>query len=309
MTNLTPRLFQDFTDLQAMVALCQSLRQKGQVIYPIAADLYEELADPAVQASARLWVDDHQQLVGFAYVNHYQNLVDAFDAAWLSPEMEPELVAWALSAVKQRNIAHDENQILDASALETDLTRIEFLQRQGFERQPEISLLFARPLDMEIPEPHLPAGFVIRPMQGEAEIEAYVSLHRAAFGSGNMTADYRLAILHAPDYISELDLVAVAPDGRLAAFCVCQIFPDDLPRAGGSKEGWTDPVGTHPVYQRQGLAKALLLTGIRRLQARGIDTALLGTSSTNLRMRSLASSAGFRKVSTTLWFTKELITK
>ncbi len=46
-----------------------------------------------------------------------------------------------------------------------------------------------------------------------------------------MTVEYRQAIMRAPDYIPELDLVVQAPDGDLAAFWICQIFPDDSPRA------------------------------------------------------------------------------
>ena len=93
MSNLTSRPYTVAVDLPRMVSLCHSLRQKGQVIYPIAADLYEELADPAVQATVRLWQDHSEQLVGFAYVNRYQNLVGVFDAARLSPHIGWEIIA------------------------------------------------------------------------------------------------------------------------------------------------------------------------------------------------------------------------
>jgi mycothiol synthase len=139
---------------------------------------------------------------------------------------------------------------------------------------------------------------------GMAEIEAYVDLHRAAFGTEIMTTAYRQSIMNSPDYIPEIDLVAAAPDGSLAAFCMCQIFPDDTPRAGGKKEGWTDPVGTHPDHRCLGLAKALITTGMHLLRERGIDTALLGTSSTNDAMLRTAESLGYRRVSTTLWFSR-----
>lgn len=304
--NLTSHLYHNVSDLQAMVALCQSLRQNGQMIYPIAADLYEELADPLVQASARIWEDHRQQAVGFAYVNRYQNLVDAFDARLLTPDLAAELVAWAVAAMQRRNQETGETQTLDASALESDLQRISFLERHGFKRQAESSLLYACALDGEIPSPALPEGFTIRPLQGEDELEAYVALHRAAFGTGNMSIEYRQAIMHAPDYIPELDLVAVAPDGELAGFCVCQVFPDDSPRAGGRKEGWTDPLGTHPDYRRRGLAKALILTGMRLLKGRGMDQVLLGTSSENLAMQSLAKALGFQVATNTLWFCKPI---
>ena len=99
----------------------------------------------------------------------------------------------------------------------------------------------------------------------------------------------------------------MAPDRALAALCVCQIFPDDAPRAGGLKEGWTDPVATHPDYRRQGLARALILTGMQLLRERGMDTALLGTSSENRAMLALASSLGFLVASNTLWYSKKVV--
>ena len=259
-----------------------------------------------MQSSACLWEDQRQQLAGFAYVSSYQNLVDVFDPQQLTPALENELIAWAVSAVQRRNQEKNVTLTLDASTLETDLSRIEFLERHGFVRQAESSILMACPLVEPLPNAQLPPGFTIRPMGGEAELEAYVTLHRAAFGSGNMTVEYRRAIMSAPDYIPELDLVAVAPDGELAAFCVCQIFPDDSPRAGGNREGWTDPLGTHPDYRRRGLAKALVLTGMRLLKARGIDMVILGTSSENTAMQCTAQSIGFRNVSNTLWYCKSV---
>ena len=287
-----------------MTALTQALRAAGQMVYPIAADLYEELADLEVQAAVRLWEDDRRQLVGFAYVSQYQNLVDVFEAGEFTPAIETEMVDWAVTAMQRRNQESGKTETLDASALESDLPRLAFLERHGFQRQAESSILMACPLDQPIPAPQLPPGFSIRPMSGEAEIEAYVALHRAAFGTGNMTVEYRRTIMSAPDFIPELDLVAVAPNGELAAFCVCQIFPDDAPRAGGHKEGWTDPMGTRPTYQRLGLAKALILTGMRLLKERGMDMAILGTSSQNLAMQRTAEAVGFRKATNTLWYCK-----
>ncbi|MBN2147921.1 MAG: GNAT family N-acetyltransferase [Anaerolineales bacterium] len=304
MSALIFRTYAGAADLQAMIELIQSLRGRGCQVYPIAADLYEELADAEVQSSARLWEYKRQQLAGFAYVSSYQNLVDVFDPQQLTPALENELIAWAMSVVQRRNQEKSVTLTLDASTLETDLSRIEFLERHGFVRQAESSILMACPLVEPLPIAQLPPGFTIRPMGAEAELEAYVALHRAAFGSGNMTVEYRRAIISTPDYIPELDLVAVAPDGELAAFCVCQIFPDDSPRAGGNREGWTDPLGTHPAYRRRGLAKALILTGMCLLKKRGMDTAILGTSSENTAMQRTAQVIGFRAISNTLWYCK-----
>ena len=304
MNLLTSRLYTGPADLQAMIDLAQALRARGQKVYPIATDLYEELADTDAQVAARLWETAQGELVGFVYVNQYQNLVDVFDTDEMTLDLEAEMVAWVVSAMQRRNQERNYIHPLDAYVLEDDLPRQAFLERHGFQRRAETSILLSRSFDQPIAEPQLPQGFAIRPMGGEAEVEAYVALHRAAFGTDNMTVEYRRTIMSAPDYIPELDLVAVAPNGDLAAFCVCQIFPDDTPRAGGQKEGWTDPVGTHPNYQRLGLAKALLLAGMRTLKERGVDTALLGTSSTNTAMQHTAEAVGFRNASNTLFYSK-----
>lgn len=299
------RSYTSADDLPAMLRLMDELRRRGQRVYPIAADLHEELADPEVQVTARLWKTG-QELIGFAYINRYQNMVDVFVESEFTPARQAEMMDWLVTAARQRNQVQGETQTLDASALDDDLPRLEMLARFGFIPQAETSLLLGCPLAGEIPDPQLPPGFTIRPLGGMAELEDYVNLHRAAFGTDNMTLDYRRSIMSAPDYLPELDLVAVAPNGELAAFCHCQIFADDAPRAGGKKEGWTDPLGTHPACRRLGLAKALILTGMRLLQARGIDTALLGTSSANLAMQQVAGSIGFHPVSNTLWYCKEL---
>lgn len=290
-------------DLPALIHLTETLRAAGQRVYPIAADLYEELDDPDAQVSARLW-EEGGRLLGFAYISRWQNVVDAFDTEAFSPLVQAEMMDWLVEAARQRNRVKGETLSLDAGALEDDLPRRTLLERFGFVRQAESSLLMACALDGALPAPQLPDGFTIRPMGGAAELDAYVALHRAAFGTQNMSLDYRRSIMNAPGYLPELDLVAVAPDGELAGFCMGQIFADDAPRAGGKKEGWTDPVGTHPAYRRLGLARALILSGMGLLRERGLDTALLGTSSTNIAMQRVAAGIGFHVASNTLFFSK-----
>ncbi len=117
-----------------------------------------------------------------------------------------------------------------------------------------------------------------------------------------MTAARRLAIMRAPTYERVLDLVAVAPDGELAAFCICSVEEP----AGAKTVGFTDSIGTHPRYRRHGLAKALVTAGLRLLRQRGVATAELGTSSANKPMRRLAEALGFGRASEKLWFSKKV---
>jgi ribosomal protein S18 acetylase RimI-like enzyme len=120
-----------------------------------------------------------------------------------------------------------------------------------------------------------------------------------------MTTEERLSMMTTPEYDPSLDLVAVAPGGALAAYCMCYISAEENARTGRNN-GCTDPVATHPRFQRLGLARALLLHGLRLLRARGMDFARLGTSSDNIAMQRAAQSVGFRLEFANVWFEKPL---
>ena len=97
-----------------------------------------------------------------------------------------------------------------------------------------------------------------------------------------------------PVYAGALDLVVVppSPHGKpplMAAFAVA--WSDLVSRAG-----LCEPVGTHPNYQRQGLAKALLLAGLGRLQAGGLRTATVCVEDDNPAALKRYESVGFEPV-------------
>ena len=72
-----------------------------------------------------------------------------------------------------------------------------------------------------------------------------------------------LGFMRSVAYVPDHDLVAVAPDGRVAAFTV--FWPDtELSLAQ------FEPVGTDPDFQRLGLGRAVLLDAFRRLEQSGI---------------------------------------
>ena len=300
----TSRLYSGVADLQSMLDLLITIRPTERITdFPSAVDLRELLALSAVQDNTRLWFDADDRLVGFAFVDHYQNLRFEFDPRLVSPGIESEVVAWGEACIRRAMQASGESLTLDASCRDADTDRIALLERHGFVQKALRSLHMARSLYGPIPTPQIPAGFSIRHVTGEHEAEALVGLHRAAFGTENMTVEERLAMMRVPDYDLELDLLAVAPDGRLAAYCMVSISQEENLRTGRN-EGYTDPVATHPDFQRRGLAKALLLTGLHTLQQRGMDMALLGTSGDNVAMQRTAEAVGFRVQSTTLWFSK-----
>lgn len=287
-----------------MIDLLVAVRQMGRIAdYPSAVDLHELFALSSIQTNTRLWFDANSQLVGFTFVDAYQNLYFEFDQKVLDDAIESEIMAWGEACIQRAMQESGKTLTLDASCRDDDPQRRAFFERHGFVIEDIRSLHMVRSLHKPIRLPQLPAGFRIRQAAGEQEVEALVTLHRAAFGTEHMTVEERLAMMRVPEYEPALDLLAVAPDGTLAAYCMCSISQEENKRTN-RQEGYTDPVATHPDYQRLGLAQALLLTGFRELKQHGMATAVLGTSSQNIPMQRTAEAVGFQVQSTKLWFSK-----
>ncbi len=307
MTRSAYRPYASVHDLEAMLDLLLKVRPADRISgYPSPVDLRELLALPHVQRNTRLWFNSEGGMVGFTLVDHYDNLLFEFEPQVFTPEIEGEIMDLGLTCIQRAMVEQGETLTLDASCRADDTQRVAFLTRQGFERQKIQSLHMVRPLDQPIPAAQFPEGFTVRHVAGKEEVEALVALHRAATGTENMTTEERLAMMSGPEYDPELDLLAVAPDGRLAAYCVCFISQEENTRTGRN-EGYTDPVGTRPDFQRRGLARALMLTGLRALKQRGMDFAVLGTSSENVAMQRTAKAVGFHVESTTLWFSRPVV--
>jgi len=91
-------------------------------------------------------------------------------------------------------------------------------------------------------------------------------------------------IQNAPLYRRDLDMVAITPEGAVAAFCT--IWFDDVTRTA-----YFEPVGTAPAYQRRGLGKAVMCEGLRRLKRMGATLAFVGSYSPPAH--ALYASVGF----------------
>ncbi len=305
MTALRSRPYAGPADLPALQALWPECRPAAwQTDFPSPTELAEILAGGQVAARTRVWEDGYGRVCAYASVDDYHNLW--FDRlSEVTGADEDELVARGVACARDWEASGEAEAgaTLDTMCRSEDQARIVLLRRHGFTEQAVRTLHFVRSLTEPIPEPQLPAGYAIRPLAGEGEVEALVALHRAAFGTEYMTVAERLTSMRPPDYDPSLDLVAIAPDGSLAAYCFCAIYTEEN-RLSGRNDGVTDPVATHPAHQGRGLARALLCAGMRLLQARGTACAVLGTSSDNLAMQAVARATGYRVDLELTWFSR-----
>ena len=106
---------------------------------------------------------------------------------------------------------------------------------------------------------------------------------------GDVSGPQYAGLMQMPGYECDLDVVAVAPDGAIAAYVNCWCDP-----VNGM--GDFGPVGARPAYRRQGLTRAVLCEGMRRLQAAGMDRVGVSTGISNDAARRLYESVGFRVV-------------
>jgi mycothiol synthase len=289
-------LLRDESDVQLIREFIMHLPFESTVV-----GFEESMLLASVKSTTRLW-QHNGTVVGFAFVDDYNNLRFEFETNSLSAQLEDEIIEWGITCVKTRNTETGADKTLDASFKTENTWQIKMLERAGFIRSQQRTLSYARPLFQHIEAHAFPPGFSLRCVTGEHEVDNLVGLHRAAFGTENMTVAHRIAIMHAPAYQRELDLVIVAADGELAAFCICG-FEAVM---GSEKAGFTDPIGTHPRYRRQGLAKAVITAGLQRLRSGGASFVKLSTLSTNIPMQRLAESLGFVCVSEKVWFSKEV---
>ena len=150
-------------------------------------------------------------------------------------------------------------------------------------------------------KPGLPDGFIIRSLAGDDEVDAYVEMHREVFESKSMTQEWRRRTLKRPEYVPALDLVAVAPDGQLAGFCINWLNK----QPPSSMSGQVEPLGVRKEYRKLGLGRCLLLEGLRRLQEHGAKAMYVETDNYRDEAFMLYESVGYQVLEDVLVYRKD----
>ena len=299
--QFSSRLYRDYTDLEKMRRfLIQARGRLGHLsgYFHVGDLLWRMFSDGWFQPKQdiRLWFDGADHLVGFAwYYSRDQSLdVQIFPQ---NAALAKEMYAWGESCLLAEANGNGHKR-LTAGAIETDSQRIALLTDMGYEKQENFYIHYLRPLSSALSPHQLPPDFTICHLN-DGDVAAKVDLQRAAFRSSQMTEKIYRGVRQAPGYIPELDLAVVTPDGRFAAFCVCWLDPVN-------RIGEFEPVGTHPDFQRQGLASAVIIAGMQRLQAFGANQAFVLSQGDNQAANALYQSLGFQAAMRDYDYTKQL---
>ncbi len=305
----SPHPFRDERDLPGMLDVLVRGRQANNGSYYIhTGDLKWWLYYPPLEGEywdhIYLWDDPEQpgRCLGWALIS--PNWV-GFDV-YAQPELRGSERARAMYLWAEEQATHIAREIGKPTiymlwGLHTDDVLARHFRQRGYHlRRGYIHL--TRELEGAIPETNVPEGFVLRACRGEAEVTARARSQYGAFGSSAAFADYEQRFrnfMHSPVYDPELDVVCVAQDGRVGAFCIVWIDPIN-------RVGLFEPVGTHPDFQRRGLGRAVMLEGLRRLKERGMQAAIVSSNEDNQAGINLYEAVGFQQANRLGTYEKEV---
>jgi mycothiol synthase len=311
--NIQARPYRDATDfvcLRRLLIAGSQANISASYMHPGCLD-FDTHCPPSEyenRRNLRLWerVDEGQpSLEAWAMFWQHEGTFDLFVSPALhgTPAHEAvmdEYVAWAAARAREAGL----KQIAPFWVLDYDTVMIRLMQERGFVVIPADlpPPLFERSLEA-LPAICLPDGFTV---QGVRNLDDGWLRARVTHGAFNQSTDEwendaaRYAqFMGSAVYDGERDLFVRSPDGRGASACTIWFDPVNA-------VGLFEPVGTHPDFQGQGLGKAVMAEGLRRMHAGGMRRAIVGFDPTNAAALALYTSMGFRASCYFVMYRKEL---
>ena len=173
-------------------------------------------------------------------------------------------------------ISDNGKQELIAWVNATDDSTKELFTKYGYVRSKFLAEYMRRRFfSQPIPNSTPPSGYSVRALGDESELPARSWLSWKVFHPDEPDEKYQgwewyKNVQRVPLYRRDLDIVVVADDGELAAFCT--VWFDDVTRTAVF-----EPVGTHPNHQKRGLGKAVMSEGLRRAERLGATLATVSS--------------------------------
>lgn len=246
--------------------------------------IYENLRGRGpVGELVQVW-QDGPDIVGLAVNGRFGEAFDVFTAPALrgSPAEERMLRVAAETTGALTTQPHVGTDVFDC-----DTARIGLLTRLGFARFRVWDDVRERSLHGWTRQDAAVPGFTIRPAT-MADADGLAEARNASFGAEWTGVLYRDEVMAKPGYDPAREIVAVAPDGRIAAYTVYWVD-------GRNQTGHFEPVGTHSAFRRRGLARAVMVEAMARMVDAGMATVTVNHNAENDAARRLYESLGFAK--------------
>ena len=256
-----------------------------------------------------LWFDENQQLVAWVVLQSPFWTIDYVCHPEYESHLHREILSWAdqrAQTVKNTPYARSAWFVMVFSGQNN---RIRDLENAGFKCQSDVGedswskVLMRRSshTPVKVYKPRS-AGFTVRSLAGEKEVQNYVELHQSVFESKNMTIDLRMRTLQHPNYKSDLDIVVESPDKRLVAFSICSFDENSM-------KGHVEPLGSHKDFRQYGLGLVALSEGLRRLQSLGAQNIFVETDNYRNTAFRLYESFDFQVIQDVLVYRKDYETE
>ncbi len=244
---------------------------------------------PGWNRQVRLWETEDGRLVGAAHPDGGGDAV-----LQLHPDyghIAEEMMSWAEDHLGAPTEDGKQRQ-LHVFAYEYDSACRRLLEERGYEKTTWGGVMRRLRLGSKpLPQVVMAEGYGLRTTRAgdERECERVASLFNAAFNRDCHTAGEICGFwATSPSYRRDLELVAEAPDGSLAAL-IGMIYEE------ANQFGLFEPVCTHPDHIRKGLASALMFEGMHRVKALGAVEVYVATGDMVPANR-LYESVGFTEV-------------
>lgn len=296
------RKAEDFYRAQA--ALMQWVKRAGHRNYLHKGDIGHRLFnncygfDPA--EVFRYWLDADGEIAAFALLSAQRHFLELHLAPPLMcSSLHGALFQYCEGAI--RRFGERIGKPLKEIALEADSRDskyVDFIRARGYSLDKH-SITMTRHDLQSLPAAELPPGFRFHDATA-ADAEQLADVHNHTFTNKWNATSYG-EVFRAPHM--ERELVAVAPDGRFAAFT--NIWLDDVNRSL-----LFEPVGTHSDFRRRGIGKALMVYAMKRVRAAGsIDCAYVchEPPAENPASSALYASVGFEELREFYMFRKALL--
>jgi len=255
------------------------LNQRHMYSWPVARLDYwrwhgiMNLEDGSLEEHVFIWETDDGEIVA---VLNSEGLRQAF--LQIHPSFKSEALEGQMIRLAEENLRGSSRRggsVLWVWSDAGDTSRQDLLKRLGYTHISEADEhVWLRSMEEPIVDRPVQEGYKVRSLGGDIEIPSRSWASWRAFHPNEPVEKYQddwtwyQNIQKAPLYRPELDLVAIAPNGEVAAFTT--IWYDQATRSA-----YFEPVGTRPEHLRQGLARALMTEGLRRLKRYGAIQAMV----------------------------------